>query len=174
MTNTEEITIFDEIVNCGILEDDSIVNFGAGHLNGSFLDTLRDYNEVLSNKVIAVEPDSKRIKTLTKKFSDDGIQLLETSLQSYIDSEPELSDWIVITGLFNSPAFGINQHEYVSTVVRSSYEFVKKGVIFHIKQNISDDFKFVPFYFLADFGNSYDKFTIKKTGEDNYVFCIFK
>jgi len=174
MTNTEETTIFDEIVNYGILEEDSVVNFGAGHQGGIFLKTLRDYNGVLSDKVIGVEPDPKRIKLLTKLFANDDVQLLETPLQSYIDSEPETVDWVVITGLLNNPIFGENQHAYVSTVVRESYGIVNKGVMFHIKENASDDFKFAPIYFLVDFANTYDRFTIKKIGEDNYVFCIFK
>ena len=68
MTNTNEITIFDEIVNCGILEEDSIVNFGAGHSNGKFIETIRDYNESFGeNQVIGVDVSSSRIKSLTKK-----------------------------------------------------------------------------------------------------------
>ena len=68
MTDVDEITIFDEIVNCGIMEEDSVVNFGAGCGGGKFLDTLMEYNGSFGeNPITAVDPDSKKNKNSIKE-----------------------------------------------------------------------------------------------------------
>lgn len=175
MTNTEDITIFDEIVNCGILEEDSVVNFGAGDSNGKFLETLLQYNGSFGKDLItAVEPDSKKIKSLTKKFADEEVLFLETSLQSYIDSEPVPSDWVVITGVFDKNIYGESQYDYVDSVIQNSLNIVNKGVIVSLKQEISNEFKYSMLYFFVSLSNSYHKFTVKKFDSNNFIFCIFK
>ena len=175
MTNSEEITIFDEIVNCGILEDDSIVIFGAGHQDGKFLETLIDYNGTLGEGLItAVDPDKKRVKSLSKKFKGERINYVELSLQEYIDGENLNKDWSVITGIFDNNLYGEQQYDFVTSIIESSMSISNKGVIFSIKENISEEFNYSMLYFFVEFANSYDKFTIKKCGEDNYIFCIFK
>ena len=175
MTNSEPLTIFDEIVNCGILEEDTIVNFGAGSKNGKFIETLVEYNGTIQEgTLIAIEPESKRIKSLTKKFSNENILFLESSLQSYIDSEPTSTDWVVITGVFDEHLYGENQYDYVESVVQNSMTICDKGVIFSIRRNIASDFTYSMLYFFVSFTNTYGKVTIKKVDDDNYVFCIFK
>jgi hypothetical protein len=175
MTNVEEITIFDEIVNCGILEDDTIVNFGAGHKRGQFLQTLLDYNGTLGEGLItAVEPDKSSMKDLSKKFKGERVSYLEMSLQDYIDSRPENKDWFVITGVFDNYSYGDQQYEFIDLITTLSMEFVNKGVIFTLKRNSEDSFKNYILYFFMDFSTIYDRFTVKKYGDDNYVFCIFK
>ena len=175
MTNNEEMTIFDEIVSCGILEEDSVINFGAGHQEGRFLQTLIDYNgTLLEDSIVAVEPNNSKVKTLKKNLKNQKILYVESSLQDYIDTEPPLKDWVVITGIFDNNLYGNQQYDFVTSVIQSSIEFSNKGVIFTIKENVSDDFKYSMLYFFTDFVNSYNKFTVKKHGDDNYVFCIFK
>ena len=175
MTNSENLTIFDEIVNCGILEEDTVVNFGAGSKNGKFIETLVEYNGTIQEgTLIAVEPESKKIKSLTKKFSNENILFLESSLQSYIDSEPTSTDWVVITGVFDEHLYGENQYDYVESVVQNSMTICDKGVIFSIRRNIASDFNYSMLYFFVSFTNTYGKVTIKKVDDDNYVFCIFK
>ena len=74
MTNSETITIFDEIVNCGILEEDSVVVFGAGHDDGKFLETLLEYNGSFEKgRITAIDVDSKKIKSLSRKFYNEEI-----------------------------------------------------------------------------------------------------
>lgn len=171
----ENITIFDEIVNCGILEEDSIVNFGAGDSNGRFIETLLDYNGSFEKGLVtAVEPDSKKVKELTKKFEQEEILFLETSLQSYIDSEPQNSDWVVITGVFDNHSYGDLQYDYVDSVVQNSIQIANKGVIFSLKHEINEEFKYSMLYFFVSLSNSYDKFTVKKFDNNNFIFCIFK
>ena len=175
MTNAETITIFDEIVNCGILEEDSIVNFGAGHNKGQFLQTLLDYNGTLGEGLItAIDPDKNRIKEISKKFKGERVSYLEISLQDYIDSKPENKDWIVVTGVFDNYSYGDQHYEFIDLITTLSMEFVNKGVIFTLKRDTSESFKNYIFYFFMDFSTIYDKFTVKKCGDDNYVFCIFK
>ena len=175
MTNVEEITIFDEIVNCGILEEDSVVVFGAGHSNGKFLETLLEYNGSFEKgRITAIDVDSKKIKTLSRKFSNEEILFLETSLQNYIDCEPENSDWIVMTGVFNNNLYGESQHDYVESVVNNSLQYVDKGVVFSIKEEISENFTYSMLYFFVSLKNNYERVTIKKITNDNYIFCIFK
>ena len=175
MTNVEEITIFDEIVNCGILEDDSVVNFGAGHQDGKFLQTLLDYNGTLGEGLItAVDPNKSSIKDLSKKFKGERVSYLEMSLQDYIDSRPENKDWIVITGVFDNYSYGEQQYEFIDLITTLSMEFANKGVVFTLKRNSDDSFKNYILYLFMDFSTIYDRFTVKKCGDDNYVFCIFK
>jgi hypothetical protein len=175
MTNTDEITIFDEIVNCGILEDDTVVNFGAGHQEGKFLETLLDYNGTLGNELItAVEPNKKRIKSLSKKFKGESVSYFEGSLQEYIDSEHNDADWTVITGVFDSGIYENNQFSFINEVVQNSLEYSRKGVIFTIRITESETLRYYDNYLFTEFVNSYDKFTVKKFGDGNYVFCIFK
>jgi hypothetical protein len=176
MTNTDEITIFDEIVNCGILEEDTILNFGAGYKEGQFLQTLFDYNGNFGDgSVIAVEPDGKRLKSISKMFKGERITLLQKSLQEYIDGDlPAARHWVVLTGVFNTPLYAEQQYNYVETVIRNSMSLATKGVIFTLKQNISDEFRYSMMYFFVDFANTYTKFTVKKCDDDNYIFCIYK
>lgn len=175
MTNFEEITIYDEIVNCGILEEDSVLNFGAGDGNGKFIETLIEYNGSMEKGILtAIEPDPKKIKSLTKKFSNQDILFFETSLQSYIDSEPETKDWVVITGVFDDYLYGEHQHDYVDSVIKSSMEIVNKGLIFSIKKDLSEEFSYSMIYFFMSFANTYHRLTVKKVDDNNYVFCIFK
>jgi hypothetical protein len=173
--NMNEITIFDEIVNCGILEEDSILNFGAGHKDGQFLQTLVDYNGNLGEGLVtAVEPDGKRLKSISKKFKGERLTLLEKSLQDYIDDTPLVNDWVVLTGVFNTPLYDEQQYNYVETVIRNSMGLATKGVVFTLKENISDEFRYSMMYFFVDFANTYTRFTVKKCDDDNYVFCIYK
>lgn len=175
MTNFEEITIYDEIVNCGILEEHSVLNFGAGDGKGKFIETLIEYNGLLEKGILtAIEPDPKKIKLLTKKFANEEVVFFETSLQSYIESEPENKDWVVITGVFDDHLYGEQQHDYVDSVIKSSMELSNKGVIFSIKKNLSEEFSYSMIYFFMSFTNTYHKVTVKKVDDNNYVFCIFK
>jgi hypothetical protein len=175
MTNSETVTIFDEIVNCGILEEDSVVVFGAGHGDGKFLETLLEYNGSFEKgRITAIDVDSKKIKSLSRKFSNEEILFLETSLQNYIDSEPENSDWIVITGVFDNNLYGESQHDYVDSVVNNSLQYVDKGVMFSIKEEISENFIYSMLYFFVSLKNNYERVTIKKVTNGNYIFCIFK
>lgn len=175
MTNMDKISVFDEIINCGILEEDSVVNFGAGSNNGKFIETLIEYNgSIQKGTFTAVEPDPKKIKTLTKKFLNEDILFLESSLQSYIDSEPQNSDWVVITGVFDDHLYGEHQHDYVDSVIQSSIGIANKGVIFSIKEEMDTDFKYSIIYFFVSLRNTYEKLTLKKFSDGIYIFCIFK
>lgn len=175
MTDIDEITIFDEVVNCGILEEDSILNFGAGHSNGKFLETLLDYNGTLGEGlIVAVEPDSKRLKLLSKRMKGEKVTYIENSLQDYIDGEPETKDWTVITGVFDNNNYGTEQYNYITSVVQSSFDISNKGVIFTLKESPTDNFKYSMIYFFTDFANTYQRFTVKKFNDDNYIFCIYK
>ena len=175
MTNGETITIFDEIVNCGILEEDSVVVFGAGHSDGKFLETLLEYNGSFEKGLItAIDADPKKIKNLSKKFANEEVLFLETSLQTHIDSEPDNSDWIVITGVFDNDLYGESQHDYVDFVVNNSLQYVNKGVIFSIKEEISENFMYSMLYFFVSLKSNYERVTIKKVTNGNYIFCIFK
>jgi len=175
MNDMNNMTIFDEIVNCGILEDDSVINFGAGYKDGQFLQTLLDYNGNLGEGLVTVvEPDTKRLKTLSKKFKGERLTLLGKPLQDYIDDVPEVKDWVVLTGVFNTPIYAEQQYNYVETVVRNSLSLATKGVVFTLKENISDEFRYSMMYFFVDFANTYTRFTVKKCDDDNYVFCIYK
>lgn len=175
MTETTEISIFDEIVNCGILEEDSVVNFGAGHKDGQFLETLLEYNGTFQKGLVkAVDPDPKKIKTLTKKFKDENLEFFETSLQSYIDNEPEKSDWIVLSGVFNSYLYGENQYDYVKAVIENCLPLSNKGIIVSIKENISEEFSYSMLFFFIYLDHTYGRFTYKKVLDGNHIFCIFK
>lgn len=175
MTNTNEITIFDEIVNCGILENESVINFGAGHQDGKFLDTLREYNGNLGeNLVTAVEPDPKKIRVLSKKFKNENISLEETTIQNYLEDNSKKHDWVVITGIFDNYLYGEKQYEFVSNICKFALDSSNKGVIFSIKETLSENFKYSMLYFFVDFSNTYKRFTLKKFKDDDYIFCIFK
>jgi len=175
MTETNEISIFDEIVNCGILEEDSVMNFGAGHESAKFLETLRDYNGSFEDgKIIAIEPSQDKIKMITKKFKNEKLSLIESSLQDFIVGQPPIVDWVVITGIFDNDTYGDQQHDFVSSVLESTLPLSNKGVIFNINQNISNDFSYAMIYFFTDFATNYQRFTVKKFNDGNYIFCIFK
>lgn len=175
MTNIDEITIFDEIVNCGILEEDTILNLGAGHSNGKFLETLREYNGTFEEgKVIAVDSNSSKVKMLTKKFKNESISLIENPLQDYLENEPTVNDWTILTGVFDNNFYENQQYDFVTSVVDSSIQLSNKGVIFTIKENISESFKYSMIYFFTHFSNIYQRFTVKKFNDGNYIFCIFK
>lgn len=174
MTNMDEITIFDEIVNCGILEEDSVLNLGAGHNGGKFLETLREYNgNFESGKIIAVDANPKKIKLLTKKFKDE-LSIIEIPLQDYIDTEPDYSDWVVLTGVFDNNFYGDKQYDFVTSIVYSCLNISNKGVIFSLNENVNESFQYVMIYFFSYFTNTYDRVTIKKNSNGNYIFCIFK
>ncbi len=175
MTNVDEITIFDEIVNCGILEEDSVLNLGAGHENGKFLETLKDYNGKFEDgKILAVDINSSKIKMIEKKFKKESISLFETSLQDYLESEPKLVDWTILTGVFDNNLYGDLQYDFVTSVVDVSTKISNKGVVFTIQENISEEFRYSMIYFFTHFSNSYQRLTVKKFNDGNYVFCIFK
>lgn len=175
MTNLNEITIFDEVVNCGILEEDSIVNFGAGHADGMFLETLRDYNGSLGQKTtVAIDINSKKIKMLSKKFKGEDLLIEEISIQDFIENSASTYDWTVITGVFDNFLYGERQYDFVTTIVNSAIKNCNKGLIFTIKETITDDFKYSMVYFLLYFSNNYQRLTVKKFNDGNYIFCIFK
>lgn len=175
MTDVDEITIFDEIVNCGIMEEDSVVNFGAGCGGGKFLDTLMEYNGSFGeNLITAVDPDSKKIKILSKKFKGQNLSIEENSIQSFIEDTEIEYDWSVITGVFDNHIYGENQYDFVSMTVNTAYQKCKKGIVFTIKEILSEEFRYSMIYFFTEFSNSYQRFTVKKFNDGNYIFCIFK
>jgi hypothetical protein len=175
MTNIDETTIFDEIINCGILDEDSVLNFGAGDESGKFIETYLEYTSITEHGAfIAVDADVSKIEMLRDKFVDDNVLFTETSLQSYIDSESGKKDWVVITGIFDKHLYGEFQHDYVTSVIENTMTIANKGVIFTLKPNLSDSFMYSTLYFFVTFTNTYGKVTIKKVNDNNYVYCIFK
>lgn len=175
MTETNELSIFDEIVNCGILEEDSILNLGAGHKEGKFLETLLEYNGTFGGGLVkAVDADPKRIKTLTKKFKNENVKFYETSIQNYIEVETEQSDWVVLTGIFDNYLYGNTQHDYIISVIKNYISLANKGLIISLKEKLTDEFSYEISYFFTYLYYNFQKFTIKKVEDGNYIFCIFK
>jgi hypothetical protein len=176
MTNAmDELTIYDEIINCGILDEDSVLNFGSGNESGKFIETYLEYTTITEpGSFIAVDADPTKVDMLKDKFVDDNVLFVETSLQSYIDSEPDKKDWVVITGVFDKHLYGEFQHDYVTSVIENAMSIANKGVIFTLKPNLSDSFMYSTLYFFVTFTNTYGKVTIKKVNDNNYVYCIFK
>lgn len=175
MINMNDITIFDEIVTCGLLEEDTIINFGAGHQDGKFLETLLEYNGTFGEKLVtAVDASSKKIRLLSKKFKNQNISLEEITIQDYLEDSRKKHDWSVITGIFDEYIYGEKQYDFVTNISNIALDNSNKGVIFTIKEKISDEFRYSMIYFLVHFSNTYEKFTIKKVKNDDYIFCIFK
>lgn len=174
MTNTD---IIDEIINCGISYEDGLLQFGAGYKDGALLFRISEETGVDPwdlEGVTGVDANSVKIDSLTETFHNCVFD--NTSMQEWLDDLDDAApqDWVVTTGVFDEYLYGDMQHNFVFKSIQKCFELSRKGTIFTLKMNLTDDFSYNPLFIFAELMNSYSKVIVKKLDGDNYVFCILK
>lgn len=168
--------IIDEIINCGITSEDTILNFGAGYKEGLLIDTLCEYWGVEQSDFsffVGIDVNSDSIQTLSKKFINS--EFWNSSMQEYLDNIGEQkSDWCIATGVFNEYLYGNNQYDYVFQTISRCLEVSNKGFIFTLNQNISDSFSYSSVFIFAHLISNHSKVFVKKFENNSYIFCILK
>jgi hypothetical protein len=168
--------IFDEIINCGISSEDTILQLGVGYKNGSLLYKLCEYwdlNSTEINKIIGLDIDPNKTESLSEIFSN--IQFVKNSMQEYLDTvENNSFNWCILTGVFDKYLYDDLQHNFVFKTVNRCLELSENGVVFTLKVNVSDEFSYNPVFIFADFVNTHSTVFVKKLENNTYVFCILK
>lgn len=168
--------IIDEIINCGISSEDTILQLGVGYKSGNLLEKLCDYWGLSTselNYLTGVDVDPNKIDYLSETFS--GTRFIKNSMQEYLDTvENNSFNWCVLTGVFDEYLYGDLQHSFVFKTVNKCLELSENGVIFTLKIDASEEFSYNPVFIFADFVNTHSTVFAKKIEDNNYVFCILK
>jgi hypothetical protein len=175
----EKVKIKNEILNqtifsLGIDEHHSIVHFGCGSRNKSFV----KYAENKNIEYVGIDIDEKVIEFFTSNCSKNNFFFKEDTMQNFIDDnfETDVSyDWSIIDGLLDKNLYGDNQYEYIDTIIRNLLVVSNIGIIicFNSEQTSLDN------YYNSDFitaliSTIYNRFTILRINENEYMFCVYK
>lgn len=175
----EKVKIKNEILNqtifsLGIDEHHSIVHFGCGSRNKSFV----KYAENKNIEYVGIDIDEKVIEFFTSNCSKNNFFFKEDTMQNFIDDnfETDVSyDWSIIDGLLDKNLYGDNQYEYIDTIIRNLLVVSNIGIIicFNSEQTSLDN------YYNSDFITAlisaiYNRFTILRINENEYMFCVYK
>jgi hypothetical protein len=171
-----DITMIEEIINCGITSECTILNFGVGYKNSELLKTLcnfwgLDYSDL--REVTGVDADGDKVNTLSERFPN--VNFVHSSMQEYLDNiTNEVHDWVVLTGVFDTDDYGNEQHNFVLKTINRSLEISETGVIFTLNLNPTELFSYNSVFIFASLITTYSTVFVKKFKDDNYVFCILK
>ena len=165
--------LLEEVIFCGIGQDESLLHFGACSSGNTILKILDEFE--LDIEYTAVDVDSK-IKTFFTDFSPDErthpwISLQET-MQNFIDTiTEERYNWTLITGIFDKPKYKEKQYQFIDAVLKECLKF-SDNVIFTIKVKEFEDFKYNTGFLLLHQFSKFNNVTAKKIKEDTYIFYI--
>lgn len=169
-----KLDIIDEIVDCGISSEDTILQLGIGYKNGKLLETLTEYWGIKASEltdITGIDVNDEKIKKLSKKFTN--VSFVKNTAQEYLDVADKKYDWHIVTGIFDEYMYDDLQHSFVLKTITRCLELSEHGVIFTLNKNIGDEFSYNPIFIYADLITNYSNVFSKKI-EDNYIFCILK
>lgn len=174
-------TLIDEILRFGIQKNESIVHFGAGHKSGYFLSDFYQntfLNKNLDLKYDGIEADESRLnatKEIMKTLEGgETISLVQTSMQDFIVDNTNQYDWALITGIFDKNIYGDDQFNFIHSVINEMFNFVEGGVIFTYNSLDNQEENYNIYYMNAYIQNNYNRYSIVKINEHEYVYCINK
>jgi hypothetical protein len=170
-------TLIDEIIKCGIDSDSSVIHFGSGYKNGKFLSDLSQRN--LIEKYVGIESESERINTTVDSLIKIGSpekfkNILNITMQDYIVDNNETYDFAVITGIFDKQLYGDEQFQFVHSVINEMFNFVEDSVIFTYNALENQEETYNIHYMNGYIQNNYNRFSILKINENEYLYCINK
>jgi hypothetical protein len=169
-------TMIEEIINCGITSESTILNFGVGYKNGELLKTLcdfwgLDYSDL--REVTGVDADGDKVNTLSERFQN--VNFVNSSMQEYLDNvTEEVHDWVVLTGVFDNNDYGDSQYDFILKTIERTLESSNSGVVFTLNLNPTETFSYNSVFIFASLITTYTNVFVKKFEDDNYVFCILK
>lgn len=174
-------TLIDEILRCGIQKNESIVHFGAGYKSGYFLSDFYQnsfLNRNLDLKYVGIEAEPSRLdvtKEVLKTIEGgDTISLTQTSMQDFIVDNNEQYDWALITGIFDKNIYGDDQFNFIHSSINEMFRFVEGGVIFTYNSSEHQEENYNIYYMNAYIQNNYNRYSIVRINEHEYVYCINK
>jgi hypothetical protein len=177
--NPEKIKVRNGIIDAtvfsfGIEKDQSIIHFGVGSRNKSFLNNMEKKLE----NYTGIDVDKNLIDECSITFSSHNYIFLQSTIQNFIDENKEnrkTFDWCIIDGLLDKNLYEDNQYEYIDTIIRESLFISNIGVIVITDGNytINDDY-YNPDFLMAFISSMYNRFTVCRLNEHQYLMCIYK
>jgi len=174
-------TSIDEILRCGIEPNESLIHFGAGHKSGNFLSNF--YSKAFLEKNLnlgytGIEADKNKLD-LTKSSlvglnGGEDISIIETSMQDFISDNTKKYDWGLITGIFDKSLYGDEQFKFIHSTINEMFNFVETGVIFTYNSFEHQEDMYNIHYMNGYVQNNYNRYSIVRINEHEYVYCINK
>jgi hypothetical protein len=172
--NTRNEILNRSILSLGIEENQSIVHFGCGSRNGSFAEYIKD----VPVKYLGVDANGDVIQKLNDSIKSDRFSFKEETMQSVMDrtsEEKTTYDWSIVDGLLDKNLYGDNQYDFIDTIIRKCLVISNIGVIISMDSKyVKDDDQYNQDFLSAYIGSMYNKFTIIRVNEYQYLFGIYK
>ena len=163
-----------EIIFLGIGNHESVLHFGACEEGLNFIDVLDQFELDIQYTAVDIKDE---VKTLFSDFEPQHRThtwiSTQESMQEFIDNiDNQKYHWTILTGVFDKPLYSERQYQFIDTVIKSCKEF-SHNVVFTLNINKSTHFEYSIIYLVSHFCGQYEKVTVKKIDNDNYIFHIY-
>jgi hypothetical protein len=172
--NTRNEILNRSILSLGIEENQSIIHFGCGSRNGSFAEYIQD----IPVKYLGIDANGDVIQKLNESIKSDRVSFKEETMQSVMDrtsEEKTIYDWSIVDGLLDKNLYGDNQYDFIDTIIRKCLILSDAGLSIIMDSTYTkDDDDYNQDFLSAYIASMYNKFTIMRMNEHQYIFSIYK
>ena len=183
MIDVEDQIVSREILTCGINTSDKIVHFGSGYKDSMlyrYLVSLRDQNLIgqINLDYTMVDPDGSLSETVTEIDSNGNlgakVNIVESSMQEFLDGNTENFDWSIITGIFDSSLYGDKQFQFVDKILDACFNASNHGCIFTFDVSKESNESYTINHVISYVNQKFNRYRINKVNEKFYVVCIYR
>ena len=183
MIDIEHQIVSREILTCGINTSDKIVHFGSGYKDSMlyrYLVSLKDQNLIgqITLDYTMVDPDGSLSETVTEIDSNGNlgakVNIVESSMQEFLDGNTENFDWSIITGIFDSSLYGDKQFQFVDKILDACFNTSNHGCIFTFDVSKESNENYTINHIISYVNQKFNRYRINKVNEKFYVVCIYR
>lgn len=163
----------DEIIYCGIGQNERVVHFGACDKGLNFINKIDEFALDIEYTAVDISDDIHTIFTNNEPLEKThNWSYNQESIQEFIDNNDyNQYDWSIITGIFDKPLYSERQYQFIDTIIRECFKF-STNVVFSIKEFPTPVYRYSMVYLFQHFTSLYNHVCVKKISENNYIFYI--
>jgi len=165
--------LLDEIIYCGIGNNESVLHFGACYFDNDFMKTLDEFELDIEYTAVDVHDNVKTFFSDYQPYERTHPWVsVQESMQEFIDNiTDERYNWTIISGIFDKPIYTNRQYVFIDEVVKNCLNFTDNLIItIDIKETAT--FQYNAGFLILHFISKYKKITVKKITETTFIFCI--
>lgn len=166
-------TLIDEMIYCGIGNNESVLHFGACYFDQNFMKTLDQFDLDIEYTAVDVHENIKTFFTDYEPYERTHPWVsVQESMQEFIDNiTDQRYNWTIISGIFDTPIFNNRQYVFIDTIVENCLKFSDNLIItIDIKQ--TPTFEYNVGFLILHFISKNKKITVKKISDETFIFCI--
>jgi hypothetical protein len=170
-----DLDLCKDILAFGIKPTERLLHFGCGDKQTNFLNNVIKLNPQIFYLGVDVNIDT--IDSLNEKYKDNPEYAFQhDTMQNFLDytmfgREGSLEfENILISGIFDKPAYKEKQHIFISTVVKRCLQFTN-SVIFTVDDYNYREYNYTVLYVINNLISSFNNIQMKKKF-NKYIFCV--